>query len=86
MTDATEAQAAGHPHDASPDNPLDRATFAAIKLKAMLENTYGGSGEAFREMNVKLQDAYMWACADLATELMDSIDQIRPAPRTMSAG
>ena len=42
---------------------------AAQKLHALLIHTYGNSGEAFRNMNDSLQDAYLWTCADLASQV-----------------
>ena len=38
------------------------------QLEAMLKVTYGCSGEIFRNHNSTIQDNYMWACVNLATE------------------
>ena len=47
----------------------DVLSEAAQKLHALLIHTYGNSGEAFRNMNDSLQDAYLWTCADLASQV-----------------
>ncbi len=48
---------------------LEKASEICTKLQALLQNTYGNSGESFRSMADHLQDAYMWQCADLADEI-----------------
>lgn len=48
---------------------LSKASEICTKLQALLQNTYGNSGESFRSMADHLQDAYMWQCADLADEI-----------------
>ena len=48
---------------------LDKASELCTKLQALLQNTHGGSGESFRAMDPKLQDAYLWQCADLSDEI-----------------
>lgn len=57
-----------------PPADIDRAQQLAVKLEALLCNTYGCSGDAFRGMNDTLQDNYLWACGDLAGELVDALD------------
>ena len=47
----------------------DAIDIAAKKLQAMLAHTYGESGEAFRNLNGRFQDTYLWACSDLADEV-----------------
>ena len=47
----------------------DQISELAMKLHALLCNTYGNCGESFRSLNGNLQDTYLWACADLAGEL-----------------
>ncbi|RYF60105.1 MAG: hypothetical protein EOO27_07045 [Comamonadaceae bacterium] len=41
----------------------------SIKLDALLAFTYGESGEAFRNLHGDVQDAYLWACSDMAGEI-----------------
>lgn len=41
----------------------------AIKLDALLAYSYGESGEAFRNLNEDMQDAYLWTCSDMAGEI-----------------
>jgi hypothetical protein len=41
----------------------------AIKLRAMLFMTYGGSFEAFNDMSDRLKDDYLWQCATLANQI-----------------
>jgi hypothetical protein len=43
----------------------------AAQLAALLNLTYGGGGEAFRNMSIQLQDNVLWLAADMATELVD---------------
>ena len=46
----------------------------AMKLHAMLDMTYGGAGEAFRDMADGLQDQFLWACGDLSTQLLAALE------------
>ena len=48
---------------------LSKASELCTKLQALLQNTYGNSGESFRSMADHLQDAYLWQCADLVDEI-----------------
>lgn len=61
------------PTDLELENVIDKN---AAQLSALLANTYGGAGESFREMNDQLQDAYMWACADMANAIAASLDEL----------
>lgn len=47
----------------------ERLSQLAQKLSALLAHTYAGSGEEFRTLNDRLQDAYMWACSDMACDI-----------------
>ncbi|CAG4919264.1 hypothetical protein [Paraburkholderia saeva] len=51
----------------------DRADAIVQKLSAMLTVTCGECGESFRMMADRIQDNYMWACADMARELQHLI-------------
>lgn len=53
---------------------FDRAHEAANKLHALLMHTYGESGTHLRSMSGELQDHYMWACSDLASEIVSALD------------
>lgn len=48
---------------------MDQISVLSKKLRALLCNTYGNSGESFRDLNKDLQDTYLWTCADIAGEL-----------------
>ncbi|KRC11518.1 hypothetical protein ASE11_19110 [Hydrogenophaga sp. Root209] len=48
----------------------------AAQLSALLANTYGESGESFRNMSDEAQDAYMWACADMSNAILTSLDEL----------
>ena len=52
---------------------MDQISVLSKKLHTLLCNTYGNSGESFRDLNDDLQDVYMWACADLAGELEKAV-------------
>lgn len=58
----------------------DRLAQLTLKLNALLAHTYGCSGEEFRNLNDEIQDSYMWACSDMASdikELVYSMQQVR---------
>lgn len=46
----------------------------AMKLQAMLAHSFGGSGEAFRDMEAEHQDTYLWLCKDLADSIVDALE------------
>jgi len=50
----------------------------ARQLRAMLFVTYGEetSGREFRGMSHELQDAYMWACADMAHDIVQALEKL----------
>ncbi|MGE4238693.1 hypothetical protein [Hydrogenophaga sp.] len=50
----------------------------ARQLRSLLFVTYGEetSGREFRGMSDELQDAYMWACADMAHDIVKALDGI----------
>ena len=39
-----------------------------VKANALIANTYGESGDAFRNLNDDLQDTYLWTISDLLRE------------------
>jgi hypothetical protein len=47
---------------------LDYLTAKLTQLSALLEHTYGESGEAFRSMNDGPQENYLWLCADMVRD------------------
>ena len=51
----------------------DSINAIALKLSAMLALTSGEPGETFRRLSDDIQGNYMWACADMARELMDLV-------------
>lgn len=50
----------------------------ARQLRAMLELTWGEetNGETFRSMSADLQDTYMWACSDMARDIVNALEGI----------
>lgn len=58
----------------------DRLAACASQLDAMLIHAYGESGDAMRRLNDGLQDAYMWACSDLASEIRELASEFRLVP------
>jgi hypothetical protein len=57
-------------------NTIDELSAAAAKLDALLIHTFGVGGESFRVMNDELQDNYMWACSDIASEIKELVSQL----------
>lgn len=55
---------------------LDRAIELSMKLNAMLMTTYAENGDSFRSLNDSLQDAFMWACSDMADELKRAVQSL----------
>jgi hypothetical protein len=55
---------------------VDDLDSNARKLHALLINTFASSGEGFRAMSGELQDNYMWACADLAREMIEKLEKL----------
>jgi hypothetical protein len=55
-------------------SPVFEVERLLAQIGALIENTYGHSGNAFRGMNKKAQDNYMWAVADLVRELHTTIN------------
>lgn len=53
---------------------LDRANVLSTRLDALLAQTHGAAGDAFRDMGDERQEAYLWACADIARELKQDIE------------
>lgn len=55
----------------------ERLSQLAQKLNALLAHTYAESGEDFRNLNDALQDAYMWACSDMAGDINKLVSSMR---------
>ena len=55
---------------------FDKAHELTAKLEALLNMTCGEAGHLLRTMNPALQDAYMWACSDMATELKECVSAL----------
>lgn len=70
MAVATVSPNAGFKDEA---DRADKVNELALKLDAMLMHTYGESGEPFRNMHGDLQDRYLWACGDMARELVETL-------------
>jgi hypothetical protein len=89
MVEATASAAQGVNGCPLRDNPVDRIARLSAKVAALIEATYGSSGESFRELNETMQDNYMWTVADLAGELHRTIYSHRwtaaPMRKTVSA-
>jgi len=61
-----------------PDNHdrLDQASKLAVQLEAMLRATIGHAGEGFRRLTDVYQSNFLWACADVAEQLADVLNEI----------
>jgi hypothetical protein len=70
------------------DNRDDHYTFEKLgqkllHLNAMLLRTYGEDGEMLRGSCEAVQDNYLWACSELASECNDLHTKLwRVAPKT----
>lgn len=62
---------------------FDALTEKATQLSALLLNTYGESGDPFRNTRDDIQDAYMWACSDMAREIKRLVDKLACTPRPL---
>lgn len=49
----------------------------AKKLSALLNHTIGESGESFRNLSGEIQDDYLWACSDMAKQVVRSLEAIQ---------
>lgn len=49
-----------------------------MKLTAMLNHTFGNSGDSFRELDEGIQDSYMWACAEMMEEIHELASELLP--------
>lgn len=49
------------------------------QLDAMLTMSYGCAGEAFRNMSDALQENFLWACSDLASECVELVSVLDQA-------
>lgn len=46
------------------------------QLRALLFMTYGNTRESFAQMNDAVQDEYLWACADMADDIVKSLEAL----------
>jgi len=53
---------------------IDEAYGDILKLHALLQCTYGESGDSFRNMLDDMQDNYLWACNDLARKIEKTLE------------
>ncbi|MDD2883070.1 MAG: hypothetical protein PHQ58_21875 [Rhodoferax sp.] len=53
---------------------IDQAYAHISKLDALLQNAFGEAGPAFRNLHDDLQDAYLWACSDLAASVKTALE------------
>lgn len=65
--------------DLSNRGRIDRAQALATQLDALLQATTGEAGEGFRTLSDLLQSNFMWACSDMARELMEHLNEISVA-------
>lgn len=56
----------------------EKLQVLTMKLTAMLNHTFGNSGEAFRDMDEGRQDSYMWACAEMMEEVHELALELAP--------
>lgn len=54
----------------------DKLDTKARQLRALLHQTYGQAGDEFRTTSPDLQDDYLWACADIADEIWESLREL----------
>jgi hypothetical protein len=78
VTQATETKVRNDLHDL--------VYTKARQLQALLAYTYGcDEEEGFRNMSLAIQDTYLWACSDMADEIVASLEKLmnlRPAQLT----
>ena len=48
---------------------IDALSQKTAQLDALLYMTYGEGGEVFRRSSDTVQDNYLWACAEIASEV-----------------
>ena len=60
---------------------MDRAHRCATQLEALLAVTYGDLSGSFMNMADEYKDGYLWACADLATNIKEALEEINDAQR-----
>lgn len=53
------------------DDVSNQITARQSPLTALLSMTYGEQGATFRVLSDDLQDAFMWACSMLASEIQE---------------
>lgn len=58
---------------------LDSLQRKLAQLNAMLNMSYGCAGEAFRNMSDALQENFLWACSDLASECVELVSVLDQA-------
>jgi len=59
------------------DDRVEDLAAKLMQLSALLMMTYGEGGEAFRCYSGDIQDAYLWACCDLAKDCASMLDGLR---------
>ncbi|MBH1979396.1 MAG: hypothetical protein I8H67_13680 [Comamonadaceae bacterium] len=60
---------------------FDTLTEKTTKLNALLIQTYGDdSGSGFRNTSDEIQDAYLWACSDIAGEIKALVEKLVHSP------
>ncbi|MFL9930862.1 hypothetical protein P0D88_16745 [Paraburkholderia sp. RL18-103-BIB-C] len=58
-------------------DPLTRAQNLSAQLDALLSVTTGEVGDSFRMLSDLLQNNFLWACSDMAGELVSILDEVR---------
>jgi nitrogen-specific signal transduction histidine kinase len=56
---------------------LERAHSCALQLRALLAHCIGEGGEAFRNLNIEMQDSYLWLASDVAHEIENALGGAR---------
>lgn len=62
----------------------DSISELLTKAHALAAITYGGAGEAFRNLNDALQDEYMWALADMIHQSKDAWEELESLRHPMA--
>lgn len=55
---------------------VDKLCALSTQLSALLRMIYGEGGEAFRNKSDALQDSFLWACGDMASEIARLVDAV----------
>lgn len=75
-TPAPSADVVTHSTKADAIDHQDVVETKARQLRALLYCTYGNARNSFAQMSDALQDEYLWACADMAHDIVKSLEAL----------